>query len=100
MSNAPYILVLDCDMYCNDPLSAKQAMCFHLDPSISNSLSYVQFPQIFYNVSKNDIYDGQARSAYKVSKFFSINISIYFVFKKIKNILQLFLELQVRKIEK
>ena len=66
MSNAPYLLVLDCDMYCNDPLSAKQAMCFHLDHEISSSLSYVQFPQIFYNVSKNDIYDGQARSAYKV----------------------------------
>ncbi|CDO99182.1 unnamed protein product [Coffea canephora] len=65
MSNAPYLLVLDCDMYCNDPLSAKQAMCFHLDHEISSSLSYVQFPQIFYNVSKNDIYDGQARSAYK-----------------------------------
>ncbi|KAL3507690.1 hypothetical protein ACH5RR_033072 [Cinchona calisaya] len=65
MSNAPYVLVLDCDMYCNDPLSAKQAMCFHLDHEISSSLSYVQYPQIFHNVSKNDIYDGQARSAYK-----------------------------------
>ncbi|KAF8401836.1 hypothetical protein HHK36_012782 [Tetracentron sinense] len=65
MSNSPYILVLDCDMYCNDPTSARQAMCFHLDPQISHSLAFVQFPQIFYNVSKNDIYDGQARSAYK-----------------------------------
>ncbi|KAK4478175.1 hypothetical protein RD792_017457 [Penstemon davidsonii] len=65
MSNGPYTLVLDCDMYCNDPTSAKQAMCFHLDPKLSDSLSYAQFPQIFYNVSQNDIYDGQARSAYK-----------------------------------
>ncbi|KAF8388200.1 hypothetical protein HHK36_026866 [Tetracentron sinense] len=63
ISNSPYILVLDCDMYCNDPTSAKQAMCFHLDPKISPSLAFVQFPQMFYNVSKNDIYDGQARSA-------------------------------------
>ncbi|XP_052206381.1 cellulose synthase-like protein G3 isoform X2 [Diospyros lotus] len=65
MSNGPYLLVLDCDMYCNDPTSAKQAMCFHLDPEVSPSLAFVQYPQIFYNVSKNDIYDGQARSAYK-----------------------------------
>ncbi|KAG8370355.1 hypothetical protein BUALT_Bualt14G0108300 [Buddleja alternifolia] len=65
MSNGPYALVLDCDMYCNDPTSAKQAMCFHLDPKLSDTLSYAQFPQIFYNVSQNDIYDGQARSAYK-----------------------------------
>ncbi|KAH6770009.1 hypothetical protein C2S52_014812 [Perilla frutescens var. hirtella] len=50
MSNAPYALVLDCDMYCNDPTSAKQAMCFHLDPQLSDSLSLAQFPQIFYNV--------------------------------------------------
>ncbi|KAA8527733.1 hypothetical protein F0562_035398 [Nyssa sinensis] len=65
MSNGPYLLVLDCDMYCNDPSSARQSMCFHLDPQISPSLAFVQYPQIFYNVSKNDIYDGQARSAYK-----------------------------------
>ncbi|KAL1806455.1 hypothetical protein ACET3Z_029523 [Daucus carota] len=65
MSNAPYILVLDCDMYCNDPASARQSMCFHLDPQMSRYLSYVQYPQIFYNVSDNDIYDGQARAAYK-----------------------------------
>ncbi|XP_019053904.1 PREDICTED: cellulose synthase-like protein G2 [Nelumbo nucifera] len=66
MSNAPYILVLDCDMYCNDPTSARQAMCFHLDHKITQSLAFVQFPQMFYNISKNDIYDGQLRSAFKV----------------------------------
>ncbi|XP_076943613.1 quillaic acid 3-O-glycosyltransferase CSL1-like [Bidens hawaiensis] len=65
LSNAPYMLVLDCDMYCNEPSSAKQAMCFHLDPKLSSSLAFVQYPQIFYNVSQKDIYDGQARSAYK-----------------------------------
>ncbi|KAJ7954756.1 Cellulose synthase [Quillaja saponaria] len=65
ISNSPYVLVLDCDMYCNDPTSARQAMCFHLDPQMSRTLSFVQFPQVFYNVSKNDIYDGQARAAFK-----------------------------------
>ncbi|XP_061356803.1 cellulose synthase-like protein G2 [Gastrolobium bilobum] len=65
-SNAPYILVLDCDMFCNDPASARQALCFHLDPKISPSLAFVQFPQKFHNISKNDIYDSQHRSAYKV----------------------------------
>ncbi|KAI3707456.1 hypothetical protein L6452_25995 [Arctium lappa] len=65
LSNASYMLVLDCDMYCNEPASAKQAMCFHLDPKLSGSLAFVQYPQIFYNVSQKDIYDGQGRSAYK-----------------------------------
>ncbi|CAL0313493.1 unnamed protein product [Lupinus luteus] len=64
MSNAPYILVLDCDMFCNDPSSARSAMCFHLDPKISSSLAFVQFPQKFHNISKNDIYDSQLRSLF------------------------------------
>ncbi|XP_004505391.1 cellulose synthase-like protein G2 [Cicer arietinum] len=64
MSNSPYILVLDCDMFCNDPTSARYAMCFHLDPKLSSSLSFVQFPQRFHNISKNDIYDSQLRSIF------------------------------------
>ncbi|KAH9682166.1 cellulose synthase-like protein G2 [Citrus sinensis] len=66
LSNSPYILVLDCDMYCNDPTSAKQAMCFHLDPKLSPSLAFVQFPQKFHNISSNDIYDSQLRTTFQV----------------------------------
>ncbi|GAU23784.1 hypothetical protein TSUD_26920 [Trifolium subterraneum] len=66
ISNSPYTLVLDCDMFCSEPASARQAMCFHLDPKLSTSLAFVQFPQKFHNISKNDIYDSQHRSAYKV----------------------------------
>ncbi|KAJ8543417.1 hypothetical protein K7X08_005940 [Anisodus acutangulus] len=65
ISNAPYLLVLDCDFFCHDPTSARKAMCFHLDPKLSPSLAYVQFPQVFYNVSKSDIYDVKIRQAYK-----------------------------------
>ena len=65
-SNSPYILVLDCDMFCNDPSSARQAMCFHLDHKISPSLAFVQFPQKFHDISKNDIYDCQRRSIFTV----------------------------------
>uniref|UniRef100_A0A7N0V6M9 Uncharacterized protein n=1 Tax=Kalanchoe fedtschenkoi TaxID=63787 RepID=A0A7N0V6M9_KALFE len=67
MSNSPYILVLDCDMYCNDRSSAKQSMCFHLDPKTSqSSFAFVQFPQRFHNISKNDIYDSHLRSTFNV----------------------------------
>ncbi|OMO54788.1 Cellulose synthase [Corchorus capsularis] len=66
MSNSPYILVLDCDMYCNDPTSARQAMCCHLDPKISPSLAFVQFPQTFRNISKDDIYDSEIRYIFKI----------------------------------
>ncbi|GAB2217684.1 hypothetical protein Droror1_Dr00000887 [Drosera rotundifolia] len=62
ISNSPYVISLDCDMYCNDPSSARQAMCFHLDPSISSSLAFVQFPQKFHNGSLSDIYDSVMRT--------------------------------------
>ncbi|XP_047320800.1 cellulose synthase-like protein G2 [Impatiens glandulifera] len=65
MTRAPYILVLDCDMLCNDPASAKESMCFLLDQKMSKSLAFVQFPQIFHNLGKNDIYDAQGRATYK-----------------------------------
>ncbi|XP_027165343.1 cellulose synthase-like protein G1 [Coffea eugenioides] len=62
LSNSPHILALDCDMYCNDPASARQAMCFHLDSEISPKLAFVQFPHNFHNISDNDIYDSQLRT--------------------------------------
>lgn len=77
ISNSPYILVLDCDMFCSEPNSARQAMCFHLDPKISPSLAFVQFPQKFHNISINDIYDSQYRSAYKVINTSNFDIISY-----------------------
>ena len=55
-------------MYCNDPTSARQAICFHLDSQLSHSLAFIQYPQIFYNINKKDKYDGQARSAFAVNE--------------------------------
>ncbi|KAK9059009.1 hypothetical protein SSX86_021628 [Deinandra increscens subsp. villosa] len=67
ISNSPYILGLDCDMYCNHKDSARQAMCFHLDPDLSSSLAFVQFPQTFHNLSKHDLYESEMRSLFKTS---------------------------------
>ncbi|KAG9446473.1 hypothetical protein H6P81_012601 [Aristolochia fimbriata] len=66
LSNAPYVLVLDCDMYCNGPNSARQAMCFHLDPKMSHNLAFVQFPQAMHNVSPSDIYDGSMKWTFEL----------------------------------
>jgi len=63
ISNSPYILVLDCDMFYSEQASARQALCFHLDPK---KLAFVQFPQKFHNISNNDIYDNQHRSTYTI----------------------------------
>ncbi|CAN6177909.1 unnamed protein product [Urochloa humidicola] len=63
VSNAPYVLVLDCDMSCNSRGSALEAMCFHLDrsPPAPANLAFVQFPQMFHNLSANDIYTNDLR---------------------------------------
>ncbi|MBA0616409.1 hypothetical protein Godav_016459 [Gossypium davidsonii] len=69
ISNSPYILALDCDMYCNDPTSARKAMCFYCDSQTPSSLAFVQFPQTFRNISEDDIYDNQVRFAFKVDNW-------------------------------
>ncbi|KAK9665740.1 hypothetical protein RND81_14G132800 [Saponaria officinalis] len=65
-SNSAYILVLDCDMYCNDTISARQAMCFFLDLKISSSLGWIQYPQKYHNITHSDIYDSQFRITWGV----------------------------------
>uniref|UniRef100_A0A0A9GKE5 Uncharacterized protein n=1 Tax=Arundo donax TaxID=35708 RepID=A0A0A9GKE5_ARUDO len=66
VSNSAYVLVLDCDMKCNSRSSALEAMCFHLDrrPPNNDDLAFVQFPQMFHNLSSNDIYANELRSIF------------------------------------
>ncbi|KAI4306233.1 hypothetical protein L6164_029525 [Bauhinia variegata] len=56
ISNAPFILNLDCDMYTNDADAVKEALCFFMDEDKGHEISHVQFPQDFYNITKNDLY--------------------------------------------
>ncbi|XP_028117505.1 cellulose synthase-like protein G3 isoform X2 [Camellia sinensis] len=56
MTNAPIILTLDCDMYSNDPQTPHRMLCFFSDPKLRPNLGYVQFPQIFHGLNKDDIY--------------------------------------------
>ncbi|XP_057490096.1 cellulose synthase-like protein G3 isoform X2 [Actinidia eriantha] len=56
MTNAPILLTLDCDMYSNDPQTPRHVLCYFSDPTISPKLGYIQFPQRFHGLNKNDIY--------------------------------------------
>ncbi|KAJ4813732.1 Cellulose synthase-like protein [Rhynchospora pubera] len=67
LTNAPIILTIDCDMYSTDPTSPHRALCYFLDPAISSDLAYVQFPQRFQGLNKNDIYGGE------IKRLFTIN---------------------------
>ncbi|KAF1860428.1 hypothetical protein Lal_00037772 [Lupinus albus] len=56
LSNAPFVLNLDCDQYINNSKVLKEAMCFLMDPQFGKKLSYVQFPRRFDGIDCNDRY--------------------------------------------
>eukprot|EP00253_Pinus_taeda_P001053 PITA_01053 len=66
LSNAPFILTLDCDMYANNREALRQAMCFFLDPKTGHQFAYVQFPQTFHGITKNDLYSSQLKNIFQV----------------------------------
>lgn len=56
MTNAPYMLNIDCDMYANEADVVRQAMCIFLQESmIPNHCAFVQFPQAFYDSNANEL---------------------------------------------
>ncbi|PKU70012.1 cellulose synthase A catalytic subunit 4 [UDP-forming] isoform X1 [Dendrobium catenatum] len=56
LTNAPYILNLDCDHYVNNSKAVREAMCFMMDPQVGPHLCYVQFPQRFDGIDRSDRY--------------------------------------------
>ncbi|XP_057515796.1 cellulose synthase-like protein E6 isoform X1 [Amaranthus tricolor] len=61
ISNAPIILNVDCDMYSNNSQSIRDALCFFMDEKKSQGIAFVQFPQVFENITKNNIYGASIR---------------------------------------
>ncbi|XP_038974145.1 cellulose synthase-like protein E6 isoform X2 [Phoenix dactylifera] len=66
ISNSPIILNLDCDMYSNNSESIRHALCFFLDEEKGQDIGFVQYPQLFDNVTKNDLYGYSFNVATKV----------------------------------
>ncbi|CAL5081948.1 unnamed protein product [Urochloa decumbens] len=56
ISNSPIILNVDCDVYSNNSNSIRDAMCFFLDEEMGHKVGFVQYPQNYTNLTKNDIY--------------------------------------------
>ncbi|GAV87497.1 Cellulose_synt domain-containing protein [Cephalotus follicularis] len=54
MTNAPFMLNVDCDMYMNNPQIILHAMCLMLGSRNENDCGFVQCPQRFYNIRKDD----------------------------------------------
>ncbi|KAL2494673.1 Cellulose synthase A catalytic subunit 8 [UDP-forming] [Forsythia ovata] len=68
LTNAPYILNLDCDHYVNNSKAIREAMCFLMDPQVGRDVCYVQFPQRFDGIDKSDRY------ANRNTVFFDVNM--------------------------
>ncbi|XP_078163906.1 cellulose synthase-like protein E6 [Carex rostrata] len=56
ISNSPIILNADCDMYSNNSDSIRDALCFFLDEQKGHNIAFVQYPQNYSNLTKNDSY--------------------------------------------
>lgn len=73
MTNAPFIVNLDCDMFVNNPNVVVEAMCVLLGSEEHESV-FVQFPQMFYNQPKDDPFGSQLNTLFQVSWSPSFNI--------------------------
>ncbi|XP_038902792.1 cellulose synthase-like protein H1 isoform X2 [Benincasa hispida] len=66
LTNAPYILNVDCDMFVNNPQVVLHAMCvFYNSQNDSKDIGYVQSPQCFYDGLKDDPYGNQLVVVYE-----------------------------------
>ncbi|XP_059452775.1 cellulose synthase-like protein H1 [Corylus avellana] len=59
ITNAPYMLNVDCDMFVNNPKVVLHAMCLLLDPNSETEIAFAQFPQVLYDRLKDDPYGNQ-----------------------------------------
>jgi hypothetical protein len=70
LSNARYLLNLDCDHYINNSKALRESMCFMMDPLLGKRVCYVQFPQRFDGIDRNDRY------ANRNTVFFDVSIHL------------------------
>ncbi|KAK9941201.1 hypothetical protein M0R45_017820 [Rubus argutus] len=56
ISNGKLLLNVDCDMYSNNSMAIRDALCFLLDEEQGHEIAFVQFPQNFHNLTKNELY--------------------------------------------
>ncbi|KAL3527925.1 hypothetical protein ACH5RR_012581 [Cinchona calisaya] len=59
ISNAPFVLNVDCDHYINNCKALREAMCFMMDPTSGKKVCYVQFPQRFDGIDRHDRYSNR-----------------------------------------
>ncbi|KQJ90650.1 cellulose synthase-like protein E6 [Brachypodium distachyon] len=66
ISNSPIIMNVDCDMYSNSSDTITDALCFFLDEEMGHKIGFVQYPQNYNNMTKNNIYGNSLQVINKV----------------------------------
>lgn len=90
ISNAPYLLNVDCDHYINNSKALREAMCFMMDPTSGKKICYVQFPQRFDGIDRHDRYSNRNVVFFDVRKMPSLAIYYLCNFAQIHILLSLF----------
>ncbi|GMN31463.1 hypothetical protein TIFTF001_003272 [Ficus carica] len=67
MTNSPIILTLDCDMYSNDPITPQRVLCYFSEPEVQSQVGYIQFPQMFHGINKNDTYNCEFKRSFVIN---------------------------------
>ena len=66
MTNAPFMLNVDCDMFVNNPKIVQHAMCILMDSTGEKEVAFVQCFQQFYDGIKDDPFGNQWVTAFEV----------------------------------
>ena len=87
LTNGPFLLNLDCDHYINNSKALREAMCFMMDPNLGKHVCYVQFPQRFDGIDKNDRYANRNTVFFDVSPAsFSISVDDWMNIQKMRDL--------------
>ena len=74
MTNAPFMMNVDCDMYANNPQIFHHEMCLLLGSKNEQECGFVQTPQFFYDGLKDDLFGNQLVVWYKVISIVKSNL--------------------------
>lgn len=76
MTNAPFMLNVDCDMFANNPQIVLHAMSLLLGSRKEKDCGFVQCPQKFYDGPKDDPFGNQLVVLHEVCQNFHLYLHI------------------------
>jgi hypothetical protein len=79
MTNAPFMLNVDCDMVVNNPKIMQHAICILMDSKNGKDVAFVQCFQKFYDGIKDDPFGNQWVAAFEVLSQLQMHFLLHYV---------------------